>query len=297
MSNISAWSTTAANNNSSPPDGFPENQLPSTLNNAARELMAAIRTFYQAAAWIDLGDTPTYASTTTFTVPGDQTAFYTVNRRIRCTDATTLYGYISSSVYVASTTVTVVLDSGSLSASLSAVAVGLLDPAHYPVAAEGIKGTFTGPIVASTGSFSGAVTSTKSAQSGYTRYTPNYCVKDLGWSDTSITADSNVTVSAPNANAKMVRVLFKVAAVAAGSALARYGVITLYPTSGFSGGYAAINAKAYESASTTGGTTLCENEAIVDIPLSATGGDFYITLSGDAGGNEYGFYNIIGYFD
>ena len=139
MSNISAWSTTAANNNSSPPDGFPENQLPSTLNNAARELMAAIRTFYQAAAWIDLGDTPTYASTTTFTVPGDQTAFYTVNRRIRCTDATTLYGYISSSVYVASTTVTVVLDSGSLSASLTAVAVSLIDPANYPIPAHSVS--------------------------------------------------------------------------------------------------------------------------------------------------------------
>ena len=141
MSNISAWSTTAASNNSSPPDGFPENQLPSTVNNSARELMAAIRTFYEGAAWIDLGDTPTYATTTTFTVPGDKTAYYTANRRIRCTDATTLYGYISGSVYVSSTTVTVVLDSGSLSASLTAVAVGLLDPTHYPVAAEGIKGT------------------------------------------------------------------------------------------------------------------------------------------------------------
>ena len=187
---ISSYSTTPANNNSAAPNGAPEGMLPGDVNNVIRQNMADIRSWYQAAAWIDLGDTPTYASTTTFTVPGDQTAFYTVNRRIRCTDATTLYGYISSSVYVASTTVTVVLDSGSLSASLTAVAVSLIDPANYPIAAEGISGAIgssttidsvviggTTPAAGSftTGSFSSAVTSTKSADSGYTRINPNYC--------------------------------------------------------------------------------------------------------------------------
>ena len=33
------WSTTAANNNSAPPDGFPENMNYSEVNDAARELM------------------------------------------------------------------------------------------------------------------------------------------------------------------------------------------------------------------------------------------------------------------
>jgi len=45
--NISQWSTSAASNNSAPPNGFPEGQAPSTLNDAARELMAAVSRWYE----------------------------------------------------------------------------------------------------------------------------------------------------------------------------------------------------------------------------------------------------------
>lgn len=47
MSNISAWSTTAASNNAAPPNGFPEGQSPSSLNDCARENMAAVSRFYK----------------------------------------------------------------------------------------------------------------------------------------------------------------------------------------------------------------------------------------------------------
>lgn len=98
---------------------------PSNVNNAMRATNAAVREWYENADWVDFGDTPTYASSTTFTISGDVTARYHANRRIRATDATTLYGTISSSSYSApNTTVTVTLDSGSLSASLTAVAIG-----------------------------------------------------------------------------------------------------------------------------------------------------------------------------
>lgn len=129
MSDIKDWSTTAANNNSASPDGFPEGMAPSGVNNSAREVMAAVRTQHEAGGWNDLGHTPTFATTTTFTIATDVTAQYAVNRRIKCTDATTLYGYISASSYGApNTTVTVVLDSGVLSGSLSAVALSNLSP-------------------------------------------------------------------------------------------------------------------------------------------------------------------------
>lgn len=39
----SSWSETAANNNASPPNGFPEGQTAASLNNSAREMMAAIK--------------------------------------------------------------------------------------------------------------------------------------------------------------------------------------------------------------------------------------------------------------
>jgi len=44
----STWSTTAGDNNASPPDGWPEGQSPSSVNNCAREMMAAIK-----RAWND----------------------------------------------------------------------------------------------------------------------------------------------------------------------------------------------------------------------------------------------------
>lgn len=42
MSDIQTWSNTAASNNATPPNGFPEGMAPSTVNDAAREVMAAV---------------------------------------------------------------------------------------------------------------------------------------------------------------------------------------------------------------------------------------------------------------
>lgn len=127
MSNISAWSSTAASNNAASPNGFPENMLPSGVNDSAREIMAAVRTWYEDAEWINLGHTPVFVSTVSFTIATDVTTQYHVGRRIRCTDASTLYGTIATSVYSApNTTITVTLDSGVLSTSLSAVATSIL---------------------------------------------------------------------------------------------------------------------------------------------------------------------------
>lgn len=52
----STWSTTPGDNNASPPDGWPEGQSPSSINNCAREMMAALK-----RAWND--DHPVNAST------------------------------------------------------------------------------------------------------------------------------------------------------------------------------------------------------------------------------------------
>lgn len=77
--------------------------------------------------WIDSGVAPTYVSATQFTLPGDQTTAFHVNRRIKATvTAGTVYGYITASVFGALTTVTVSLDSGNLDAGLSAIQLGLI---------------------------------------------------------------------------------------------------------------------------------------------------------------------------
>lgn len=123
---IENYSTTAASNNAAVPNGAPEGWKPSDVNNWGRQVMADIRSWYQTSEWINFGDVPTQTSGTTFTIPGDVTARYLVNRRVKCADSGTLYGYISSSVFTTLTTVTLVMDSGALSASLTAVSLGAI---------------------------------------------------------------------------------------------------------------------------------------------------------------------------
>lgn len=132
------WSTTAGNNDDADASiNWAENQAPSTVNNSARAMMAAIRSWYETVEWRDWGHTVTRTGNTTFTIAADVTSIYVENRPIKCTDSGTLYGYVASSSYSApNTTVTVTLDSGNLSASLTAVALGP-DPGtkHTPIQA------------------------------------------------------------------------------------------------------------------------------------------------------------------
>lgn len=78
--------------------------------------------------WIVYQGVPTYVSATSFTVPGDQTQIFQINRRLKSTNTGgTIYSTITNSVYAApNTTVTVRNDSGTLDAGLSQVAYGLI---------------------------------------------------------------------------------------------------------------------------------------------------------------------------
>lgn len=77
--------------------------------------------------WVQSGLAPTFVSATQFTLPGDQTSAFHVNRRVKLlVTAGTVYGYISVTAFAALTTVTVVLDSGALDSGLSNVQLGLI---------------------------------------------------------------------------------------------------------------------------------------------------------------------------
>jgi hypothetical protein len=77
--------------------------------------------------WVASGLTPTYVSATSFTLSGDQTTAFHAGRRLKTTNSGgTIYSVIKSASYSSpNTTVTVVNDSGSLDAGLSAVSYGL----------------------------------------------------------------------------------------------------------------------------------------------------------------------------
>lgn len=79
----------------------------------------------------------TYLSVTQFSVTGDQTGTYSVNRRLKVVvSAGTKYGFVTASTFSAGvTTVTVLLDSGNLDSGLSAVSTGILSPSNVSIPA------------------------------------------------------------------------------------------------------------------------------------------------------------------
>jgi hypothetical protein len=84
-----------------------------------------------ADEWVS-GPTPTFVSTTSFTLVGDQTTTFHVGRRVKTTNSGgTIYSRISATAYTTLTTVTVVNDSGVLDSGLSAVSYGLLSATNF----------------------------------------------------------------------------------------------------------------------------------------------------------------------
>jgi len=131
---IDAWSTVAASNNAAAPDGWPEGQAASTVNNCGRQMMASLRAWYEDAQWINLGLTPTRVDADTFTLTGDVTSTFHVGRRLKVTGSATGYATISATNYSApNTTVDVTMDTGSLPVTLSAVYISILSSTNSAV--------------------------------------------------------------------------------------------------------------------------------------------------------------------
>ena len=134
MANLRRWSSSASGNSSvaggANTINFAEGQTPGSVNNSAREMMAQVRSIYTPAewGWVEHSATASVASQTSFKISGDQTTNWTAGRRWRLkSGSTTRYGSVVSSSYTAETTITVTVDSGSLSASHSLAALSAID--------------------------------------------------------------------------------------------------------------------------------------------------------------------------
>ena len=141
---VKDWSTTAGSNTAPGDVNFAESQLPSTVNNSMRQVLADLRTDFEDGGWFNYGHTTVYGSSTTFTVASTNvTAIYTVGRRIRAVGSSTgtIYGVISASAFSTNTTVTIVWDSGSLSSETLAISVSKLDINGHVDAAKILSGT------------------------------------------------------------------------------------------------------------------------------------------------------------
>jgi len=91
-------------------------------------MMAAIKTGILdiAQGFIDIGQSPTFATATTFTTPTNDLSYMGVGTRLRFNvGSSTLYGTVVSASFSTNTGINVALDSGSLTASLSSMAIGI----------------------------------------------------------------------------------------------------------------------------------------------------------------------------
>lgn len=125
---IENYSTTAASNNATPPNGAPEGMAPSGVNDTIRQIMADLSAYLGQKGWRPTNHVGTLVSGGTFTVPGDFTGEYLQHRRIQTNDGTLLYGSIVSSSFASgNTTVNVKFDSGALVSNIPAGSI-LLGP-------------------------------------------------------------------------------------------------------------------------------------------------------------------------
>lgn len=108
-SEVWTWSTTASSNNAAPPDGFPENQARSTVNDGIRELMASLKRWYEDPEWLNLltGYTVSKLDDDSFQVAGvDKTALFTGDRAVLVSNgSTSAVGFVQSTAYSAGNTI------------------------------------------------------------------------------------------------------------------------------------------------------------------------------------------------
>ena len=139
MANLRKWSSSASGNATITGGintiSFAEGQSAGSVNNSAREMMAQMRSIYKPEewGWVEHSATVSVTSQTVFKLAGNQISNFTAARRFRIkSGSTTRYGAIVSSSFTAETTITVTVDSGSLSASHSLVALAAIDSNHVP---------------------------------------------------------------------------------------------------------------------------------------------------------------------
>lgn len=140
--------------------------------------------------WVSSGLTPTFVSTVSFTLAGDQTTAFHIGRRLKTTNtAGTVYSTITNAVFGALTTVTVVNDSGVLDAGLSAVSYGLITDVNHSIPSLQAKGDILTQAVA------GTVTRIAAGTDFYTLMAQAAGTNGIQWADGSSAAISMVNGS------------------------------------------------------------------------------------------------------
>ena len=157
MSDVSTWSNLAAGNTGSAPDFLAEACAPSAVNDAFREMQAAIRRQLEAAQWFNWGLTHTRLTSSDFSIAGDYRTLYEVGRRVKMAGSADAVATVSAVSYSAPNT-TVTVAENNVPGTLSTVAVSILSVANSAVPTLlstdlTTTGTLTGGTVVSNGNF------------------------------------------------------------------------------------------------------------------------------------------------
>ncbi len=116
MSELKAWKKVSSANVDPPPDGAPEGMNRPEVNDTMREMMGALRRWYDYPEFIDINDGATVSrdSGTDIRITGaDLTSYYVADRRIRLDGGGEVFGFVTSSSFPAGDTiVSVEVDAG-----------------------------------------------------------------------------------------------------------------------------------------------------------------------------------------
>ena len=158
-----------------------------------RRELDALRGREQAANfWLPIGAAATYVSATSFTIPGDYTAYFKIGTKFRCVNSTTKFGYVLSSSYAAPSTTVNLVPTTSFSlanAAITGIKISYASPPDFPNLL-----TYTPTLSAQSGSFTNATVS------GYFSITDRKCHVEITIAIVTNGTASGVTASIPVVN-------------------------------------------------------------------------------------------------
>jgi hypothetical protein len=144
-------------------------------------------------------------------------------------------------------------------------------------------------------SVSGTLSSTKAAASGFTRMTPNFCMRTDVISTTSLTRDAYASVSIPSGATALL--IYVVADAKSNNAVAsRYTVVQGQQQTGSletSPGHSRVLAMAYEHVAVAAATTLTTVDGWIILQASTP----YLIMYDDTGNQGTAGYQVRGYWD
>lgn len=161
---------------------------------------------------------------------------------------------------------------------------------------SGLSGFPSAPTFAGTVTFKGSAVSTKACAAGYTRMTPNLCLRDNPSAGTSLVRDTCTTIAAPDSAAKVVVVGVNTIAISNNAApVTRVAQAFIATSATCATAWIASSAQTTEQVALAAGNALGQDFSLGLAPVSA--GNFFLVFTDDAGNQGAATYRIMGYID